>query len=152
GAMVDYGVNPSYDPNARERRLREQESINQEIETKRTEALRDVSNCRILSLSRTPDNMVMWAHYASNSQGLCIGIDWVKASLLAPMCTQSNGAFKPTSLTVEYREHPFRSRFDRNDNYVLYALGRKHVDWAYEREIRILRHASDFEHYGSEST
>lgn len=69
GMLDDAGVNPSYDPNARKRRMEEEEWLNHEIEARRVQAIDAKKGYRILSLSRTPDNMVMWAHYASNSKG-----------------------------------------------------------------------------------
>jgi hypothetical protein len=147
GNMDDYGVNPNYDPEARDRRVRAQEQLNHEIERRRSEALRAIRSCRILSLTRTPENMVMWAHYASNSRGLCIGIDWAKANLLVTTGARSDEPIKPVALAVEYKDYPFQSRFEHHEDPVAYALGRKHTDWAYEREIRMLRHASDFDMY-----
>lgn len=150
-SFSDVGVNPHYDPEARSRRLRMQERRNAELAAKRTEALRTIADARILSLTCAPDNMVMWAHYASNSQGLCIGIDWATADLLASRLAHSAGPLTPTALTVTYHDQPFQTRFERNENSAPYALGRKHTDWAYEREVRILRHANDFESYAPRS-
>ncbi len=150
GGQLHIGDNPRFDPDARDRRRREEEQLNREIEARRADAVRAISECRILSLTRTPDNMVMWAHYASNSQGLCIGIDWVKANLLNASAFRSRRAMRSVTLSVDYEDHPFQSRFQRPDNPVHYALGRKHTDWAYEREVRVLRHATDFECYSTE--
>jgi DUF2971 family protein len=38
-------------------------------------------NTGILSLTRTPTNPLMWAHYAEKHQGMVIGIDAVAAGL-----------------------------------------------------------------------
>lgn len=38
----------------------------------------------ILSLTRTPTNSLMWAHYAQSHEGLVLGIDVVKCGLTDP--------------------------------------------------------------------
>jgi hypothetical protein len=147
GSMTDYGVNPDYDPDALRKRIKEEKSLNSEVEARRVKAINAIKSCRILSLTRTPDNMVMWAHYADNSKGLCIGIDWAKADLLTPGISASVQTPKAIALTVEYMDRPFESRFEPDKNHIISALGRKHTDWAYEREVRLVRHDSDFARY-----
>jgi DUF2971 family protein len=44
-------------------------------------------NIGILSLTRTPNNPLMWSHYANKHEGMVIGFDAVKAGLT---CEKSN--------------------------------------------------------------
>lgn len=89
----------------------------------------------ILCLSENNDNMLMWAHYANNHKGLCIGIKREKNTRL------SNNNF---TLPVRYTQRlPLISTIEYTDGDEKYKreilrtlIYSKSIDWAYEREWR----------------
>lgn len=87
----------------------------------------------ILSLSEVPDSLVMWAHYAGNHTGLVLQLDETH-EFFAPMIFEEQ-SFELTK--VEYSsQRPIRSYSTLNSPEVFY---RKSIEWAYEREWRLIR-------------
>ena len=77
---------------------------------------------RICSFSKTPDNPLMWAHYAEGHRGLVFGVD-----ICEPDCE-----VRP----IIY-EGPLRiSRHNFNSHAPLEVLSRKLSAWEYEEEVR----------------
>ena len=101
----------------------------------------------ILCLSNTPDNILMWSHYAANHQGFLIGFDtshdffnttekeidyhWqLTETLIAP----GFGSVRP----IEYRRQLLN--IPTNGNYSLYnVFFAKSYHWQYEKEYRIVK-------------
>ena len=88
---------------------------------------------KILSLSETCFSPSMWAHYADNFHGICIGY-W------------TNGVFSKAQ-KLEYVSNPKHSEAANGDGYVeddlvvnkVYkSFFYKHTDWVYEKEYRIV--------------
>ena len=79
----------------------------------------------VLALSEKRDNLLLWAHYASNHTGLCIGFEWDKTDLPAAQEVIYQTSYKK----LEYYSHT-------EDEMVDIALLQKSSDWAYEREHR----------------
>lgn len=84
----------------------------------------------VLSLSRTPDNILMWSHYAKNHTGVVIGVDVSKIPV-----------FLGRILPVEYE-----SSYERIDVFGDHSFekitkdrfGIKYTDWIYEEEVRVV--------------
>lgn len=109
-------------------------------------------NSGILSLTRTPTNALMWAHYAKKHEGLVIGIDVIKAGL-----TDEQRNFVPAQFgTVVYvsrrHDHPFISKpatalgvgathhFPQDHYEKLQRLFlQKPMYWSYEEEVRVVK-------------
>ena len=93
----------------------------------------------ICSLSKTFDNLLMWAHYCVNHQGICIGIDMEKADKYLSRIL--NGVYIGIEkLEVQYEEIAQRPDYfhDFVKDFFRYQLVTKAKDWAYEKEIRLL--------------
>jgi len=88
----------------------------------------------ILSLAKRNNNLLMWAHYAACHRGLVFGFD------------EHHRFFRSTGLTsgllpVEYSKERFvlpKAQDWDDDTDVRPAFLRKHSDWAYEEEMRVL--------------
>lgn len=93
----------------------------------------------ICSLSQTFDNLLMWAHYCVNHQGVCIGIDIEKADkYLSKILNGVNiGVDK---IEVQYEEIIRKPDFfhDFSKDFFRYQISTKAKDWEYEQEIRLV--------------
>jgi hypothetical protein len=102
-----------------------------------------------LCLSETHDHILMWSHYASNHQGVVIGIDPAKGG-------QAFNFFGPVEYRSDYPAHEDAKRMADSflgRQYVAMTHGpdivktmmfTKSEHWSYEREWRALRsHAGD---------
>jgi hypothetical protein len=100
----------------------------------------------ICSFSKARKNQLMWAHYADEHKGICIGF---KEGLIRP---QGSNIY---SVDVTYQdEYPFKGIIERFHYYDKYAgvnnvesiagdifysvLGTKYTSWRYERERRLI--------------
>jgi hypothetical protein len=109
-------------------------------------------NTGILSLTRTPTNPLMWAHYANKHEGIVIGIDVVVAGLtheesnLLPaqygsviyVSRRSSEPFigKPqTGISVGATHHFPRDHYEKLQRVFLH----KPLCWSYEEEVRVLK-------------
>lgn len=95
----------------------------------------------IVSLSETSRNLLMWAHYANEHSGICIGYkDDFLDSLEKPIETDHGGHFKPTRVMYD------SLRYYKDNNEVLpppselcfRILTNKSNDWIYEKEHRCI--------------
>jgi hypothetical protein len=98
---------------------------------------RDILNAKraigISCFSETFENELMWAHYADNYRGICIGYSAIK------LC--DNLPESARLVRVAYAETPiYLSKYDKDD--VIKAaqkiLSHKKYNWAYEREWRVI--------------
>ena len=104
----------------------------QGLEKSLREALFD--QFRLFCLTKTATNPLMWAHYADNHAGLCVGIDMDR--LLASCHVAVHGE-------VRYQDEPFSLKFDGKDDLdallwrLAGALFTKDRRWSYEQEVRL---------------
>ena len=85
------------------------------------------ANLRVISFSKDPSNLLLWAHYADGFHGICIEVE-----------IDPNGF-------IDYEEiiySPFRTIFsDRSsqeiENWPRYILRGKNESWYYEKEVRV---------------
>lgn len=109
-------------------------------------------NTGILSLTRTPANVLMWAHYADKHQGMVIGIDVEAAgftdeqSNLIPaqygsvvyVSRRVTGPFasRPTTgITVGATHHFPTDHYEKLQRVFLH----KPLTWSYEEEVRVIK-------------
>lgn len=109
-------------------------------------------NTGILSLTRTPANALMWAHYADKHQGMVIGIDVEAAgftdeqSNLIPAQygsvvyvsrrVTSSFASRPTTGIVVGATHHFpKDHYEKLQRVFLH----KPLSWSYEEEVRVIK-------------
>lgn len=96
------------------------------------------NSTHILSLSRTNNNILMWSHYASNHEGVCLCF---KAELKdEKLGFYFDSEFLPL-YQVKYKKdfpEPLNMlNLDRNElESVINFLTTKYVDWEYEKEYR----------------
>lgn len=87
-----------------------------------------IDKYKVLSLSATPLNMQMWAHYANNYDGICFEFD-------------RKGIFTKAS-AVEYIRKPFATvyepEFEEMEKIINQNFFYKSKHWDYEREYRIV--------------
>ena len=100
----------------------------------------------VLSLTTDPANVAMWAHYAENHAGLCLGFN-IRRSGLQPTLhdlSRMRDAWRNRPemfrlLKVNYQGSMPSAAGKTGTEYVTHAYTTKHSDWSYEREHRILR-------------
>lgn len=110
-----------------------------EVYSQLDEIVNKCSDVGIFSLSRIPNNQLLWAHYAHSHQGFCIGYE-----------TDILIKSKPYGLNfldvVYSQEVPKITEIDivnlvqTGDIYLLIKkmIGTKSQEWSYEQEIRII--------------
>lgn len=86
-----------------------------------------VNECRILSLSRDCFSAPLWAHYASECRGICIGFITYHSFSCIQKLEYSN--------TIDKKQWWSTDKRDAINKEFLY----KSNDWAYEDEYRIVR-------------
>ena len=91
---------------------------------------------RILSLSRTWNNMQMWAHYANNYKGICIAFKYNDVFLNAREVKYTSKRFKYIDERDIVTDKEFESTIKKN---LLY----KSKNWKYEYEYRIIEKTSE---------
>ncbi len=91
---------------------------------------KDVDKAGILSLTERPDNLLMWAHYSSSHTGVCLEFEVSTHELF----------FGRAQPVIYSNTRPkFNPRGTEEEN-VEGALLTKSIEWAYEREWRIIDH------------
>ncbi|WP_323970686.1 DUF2971 domain-containing protein [Aeromonas hydrophila] len=117
----------------------------------------------VISLSETSRNLLMWAHYANNHQGFCIGYD---SKLIGnedsederlPISTSpvkikyNNCRFDFTNISININE----SHHEKLKSILLHILTTKSDEWIYEKEYRIilpLRNCDEVYYLGKDSS
>ena len=91
----------------------------------------------IICFSETFSNILMWSHYAANHTGLCVGYD-AECDFFNSMyhCeySQNIGELKPVVYSRERPQFNLPSDLVNDTNFWF----NKSIDWAYEKEHRIL--------------
>ncbi len=106
----------------------------------------------ILSLTRTPSNSLMWAHYADHHRGAVLALDTSAAGLLDPNCNMIPAHFGSVIYTRHRPSGPFHSTFTEGiavgatHHFVLSHYEKwqrlfltKPIEWAYEEEVRVVK-------------
>ncbi|MEL6438290.1 MAG: DUF2971 domain-containing protein [Cyanobacteria bacterium J06621_8] len=79
----------------------------------------------VLALCENPDNLLLWAHYAAEHRGLCLGFEWDETQL--PQAKEV--IYQTNYRKIDYWLHT-------EDELAQIALLQKSSDWSYEREYR----------------
>lgn len=106
----------------------------------------------ILSLTRTPINSLMWAHYAQSHEGLVLGIDAVRCGLTDPEINLIPAQFGSVVYVSHRSQQPFLStpettlaigdthHFPQDHYEKLQRLFlHKPLCWSYEEEVRVVK-------------
>jgi hypothetical protein len=91
------------------------------------------SNVGIACFTETYEDVLMWTHYAGNYAGMCLS--YSAKELLAGLPHHASLA------RVAYVDEPplvFPSQVSNASNAATYILSQKKLNWAYEREWRVL--------------
>lgn len=90
----------------------------------------------ILSLTESPENLLLWAHYAGGASGLCIGFDESAAVF-------QDSEYVSAGLRGIHKIRYSETRATFGAGSLEERLGEivltKSVDWQYERELRCIR-------------
>lgn len=89
---------------------------------------------RICSLCKSPDNFLMWSHYADGHRGIAIGVK-VK--------DQNISKIKNIEYVKVPKELDIINPYDINDDIIMSILLEKLYYWKYEEEVRILKKSSN---------
>lgn len=106
----------------------------------------------ILSLTRTPVNALMWAHYAESHRGVVLGLDMEDAGLLDPSSNMipahlgsvvysrhrninNYSTASANSFSIGGSHHFDISNYEKLQRLFLH----KPIDWAYEEEVRVVK-------------
>ena len=95
--------------------------------------LQEVISKGVLSLSKIPNNPLMWAHYAGKHTGYCFEYEIENDSDLIEV---SYSTKRPTKIPF-FAKGTFDPDFGQR--LMLDQFSTKSSDWAYEKEVRILR-------------
>lgn len=91
----------------------------------------------ILCLSKSPNSILMWSHYADQYKGAVVAFD-------------GNHEFFQSQISVEYVSERPRRHIDSygSEPIPLAELCAKSLDWEYEREVRVIRSLNDCDQIG----
>ena len=88
----------------------------------------------ILSLSEDPTSLLMWSHYAQSHEGFVIGFDCTHSHFNEKRSEKDEFGY---ARKVEYRQKRPNAALSSLDGVEVFLV--KAVEWAYEREWRVLR-------------
>jgi hypothetical protein len=97
----------------------------------------------IFSLSKTPNEELLWAHYADSHKGFCIEFDLEKLTWLDNDLSKLDIEYQNTPSTVDF-EH---LADDTNSKFLNTMFGKKSEAWKYEEEVRLISSSSGLKKY-----
>jgi hypothetical protein len=74
----------------------------------------------------------MWAHYAGNGSGYCIEYE------IDPRKNSENMRYVPVQYVSELKAFCVTEAIFSPHQFLYRAVSTKHVDWAYEKEVRLV--------------
>lgn len=98
----------------------------------------------IISLTETPRNSLMWAHYSGQHKGMCIGYKRNLIEHITPDKENTEDITRSEPLKVNYdnlrfsSEHIFKNINDADRFSVIDHLLKKSDEWIYEKEHRCI--------------
>lgn len=114
-----------------------------------------IASLGIFSLSETPDNSLMWAHYGGSHEGICLGFEVTDGSALADSTHCLHVTYSDDTLTIndviamELQMAEQISGKARKPGTALLShpmiqttIATKGLEWSYEREWRYVEFAS----------
>lgn len=95
----------------------------------------------VLSLSKEPDNIILWSHYADNHEGVCLKFDILKSI-----------DFFSIPLNVTYDEsYPQYNHMTEPNKIAEKLIKIKYKKWDYEKEIRVFKNSPGLKKFEKES-
>jgi hypothetical protein len=114
------------------------------VEEERKYWLEEIEMVRILCLAETPDNLLMWSHYAEQHAGVVLEFDTkvIEDSSSSQAIKVRYADVVPTPFTYQqYLDYLLGKRaFPDVSDYTRAVACSKSTDWSYEREWRFLRY------------
>ena len=100
------------------------------------------ANLGVLSLSETPDNLLMWAYYAKYHQGYCLEFSTQDENPLTKENYLNNSQYtQKVNYNNEYPTYKTLNIMDANkDDLAKKLLFHKSEEWQHEKEWRVLVH------------
>ncbi len=103
----------------------------------------------VLSLSKSYDHHLLWAHYAASHKGFCVGYD------ISVLQKQLNSFGKHFSIDVKYSDAPAKIQMDDlmaiskkgGNEFLQKIIGTKPAIWNYENESRLITDNFGKQHY-----
>ena len=94
-----------------------------------TKVIKESVRCvGIFCMAEKNDNLLMWAHYAHEHEGVCLKFDLLKD-------TKAFSSLHKVVYTTDYLNFNFVTDYFRVNDILVH----KSVDWMYEKEYRILK-------------
>lgn len=112
----------------------------QQINELHSELRQNLTHSRVLCLSETNDNVVMWSHYGEEHQGVVVKllcIDELDNSLLVARKVDYSNRFPLFPSLEKYVQHLTGEEPLDFDNLTWDFAYTKHEDWSYEKEWRV---------------
>ncbi len=101
------------------------------------------SRIGMLCLSARWDSTLMWSHYSNDHRGFCIGFDVNHPFFSTDYIAE--GGWGPIQQVNYSANRHFVSLKKLAPHEVLALLTTKHVDWSYEKELRLIRELNEGE-------
>lgn len=98
------------------------------------------NNAGILSLTEDPFSLLMWAHYAENHNGICLGFD-AKSGFLAEYDVLGKVLYSDILPHASFGE--ILKRDGSLTNKIFFT---KYKDWSYEKEWRLMANRGGMSH------
>lgn len=97
----------------------------------------------VFSLSETPRNLLMWAHYADEHKGICIGykkdlFDTIPNKTTTDLGIESYSPIKVNYDNIRPQPEPRQSSREERKKVIIDQLITKSDDWMYEKEHRCI--------------
>jgi hypothetical protein len=124
------------DRDAGESGLTDEQRRELDVQRRKVARLREIDRqVGILSLTRSRENLLMWAHYAEQHHGVVVEIDTACQEFLVPAASGQEAR--------EVRYSACRPRLMLEDELRFEPFFTKSPQWAYEEEYRIVRRLRD---------
>jgi len=95
-----------------------------------------MKDMKVCSLTTTPDNMLMWSHYASSHRGFVLEYDLEKLKNISSLRMVRFSNMEAFSY-VEYSDEIIaRNMLKEGERKVVQAIFHKPLCWQYENEVR----------------
>jgi hypothetical protein len=126
-----------------------------DIDRKKESAFNIFNSLGICSFSRTRKNQLMWAHYADEHKGFCIGFNEVILSKSETALKSVNVKYQSKTpkkeALIKIKGDPTNAELTLNSEAMYSIIGTKYTSWKYERERRLIIASSNTYSFTPES-
>ncbi|MDQ6786886.1 MAG: DUF2971 domain-containing protein [Acidobacteriota bacterium] len=122
--------------------IEKEASIQRIVQPSIDEILKQTKESVVLSLTKTPDNPLMWSHYADSHKGVVIGFDYDNYFFHQTEHPQITCSYDVNYSDVRPEFFDFVNFWNMNvsvDDYRNMLLT-KSIEWKYEEEVRMFAH------------